>query len=440
MVDILEQLNQAGVAAGLAARYLPVADIRPDPAQPRQTSASSDTYAEALEDLTASVRVHGVLEPILVTRDPDNAHAYLIVAGERRWRAATNAGLAEVPAIVRDDMDDNQRFVVQVVENIQRLDMSDLDTAQAIRRLVEFGMTKSQVAEQFGKSPAYVTRMLSYLTGWEDESTRALVERMTPQTWLLMSTKSSEIQQRAVELAEIEGGVDADVYRRHIDAAVREAEAREAGESTDDAEDDDYDLSVAHPATADAHDDSTEAPVYTADEDDLDGDVFADADDDGYAPPALDDALHGDYTPPSLDTPTPSAPYADGDDDEDAWLNDLSDAVDSGTVEPTEENFDLAFETPSPQANADDSASISDSGDLGNAEFARAVDDMEDEGALGLGSVAVERASAENLLASDGVSRAQIQEMDDHDLTREVQKLLSRKYGLLFSTMQDFDF
>jgi ParB family chromosome partitioning protein len=164
MVDILEQLNQAGVAAGLAARYLPVADIRPDPAQPRQTSASSDTYAEALEDLTASVRVHGVLEPILVTRDPDNAHAYLIVAGERRWRAATNAGLAEVPAIVRDDMDDNQRFVVQVVENIQRLDMSDLDTAQAIRRLVEFGMTKSQVAEQFGKSPAYVTRMLSYLT------------------------------------------------------------------------------------------------------------------------------------------------------------------------------------------------------------------------------------------------------------------------------------
>jgi ParB/RepB/Spo0J family partition protein len=397
MVDILEQLNQAGVAAGLAARYLPVADIRPDPAQPRQTSASSDTYAEALEDLTASVRVHGVLEPILVTRDPDNAHTYLIVAGERRWRAATNAGLAEVPAIVRDDMDDNQRFVVQVVENIQRLDMSDLDTAQAIRRLVEFGMTKSQVAEQFGKSPAYVTRMLSYLTGWEDESTRALVERMTPQTWLLMRTKSSEIQQRAVELAEIEGGVDADVYRRHIDAAVREAEAREAGESTDDAEDD------------------------------------------GYTPPALDDALHGDYTPPSLDTPTSAATYTDEGDD-DAWLNDLSDAVDSGTVEPTEENFDLAFENPSPQPAADDSASISDSGDLGNAEFARAVDDMEDEGALGLGSVAVERASAENLLASDGVSRAQIQEMDDHDLTREVQKLLSRKYGLLFSTMQDFDF
>jgi ParB family transcriptional regulator, chromosome partitioning protein len=116
-------------AAGLQLLALRVDAIDPDPDQPRSTFAE-----ETLQELSASIRQDGVIQPIEVTESA--AGRYLIVHGERRWRAAQLAGLTTIPAVVRRrDYDEVTRFVRQVVENIQREDLNDVDRAAALLRL-----------------------------------------------------------------------------------------------------------------------------------------------------------------------------------------------------------------------------------------------------------------------------------------------------------------
>jgi ParB family chromosome partitioning protein len=125
--------------------------------QPRR-----DMNPEGLEELASSIRVQGVIQPIIVRRLLGGQ--YEIVAGERRWRAAQLAGLTEIPAIVRD-IPDEAAVAIALIENIQRENLNPIEEAMALQRLLEeFSMTHHQVAEAVGKSRASVTNLLRLLT------------------------------------------------------------------------------------------------------------------------------------------------------------------------------------------------------------------------------------------------------------------------------------
>ena len=116
---------------------------------------------EALEELAASIRSQGVIQPILVRETA--AGGYEIIAGERRWRAAQMAGLATVPVVVRQVPDD-AAMAVALIENIQREDLGPLEEAQGLKRLLdEFGLTHQEVAERIGRSRTAVSNLLRLL-------------------------------------------------------------------------------------------------------------------------------------------------------------------------------------------------------------------------------------------------------------------------------------
>jgi ParB-like partition proteins len=141
--------------AGETVTNLPVNAIRPNPFQPRQ-----HFKPEELEALAESIKLHGLLQPILV-RPKDGE--YELVAGERRWRAAQLAGLTEIPAIIRHCSDD-ELLALALIENLQREDLNPLDEAQAYKVLMEkFGLTQEAIAERVGKSRAAVANTLRLL-------------------------------------------------------------------------------------------------------------------------------------------------------------------------------------------------------------------------------------------------------------------------------------
>jgi ParB family chromosome partitioning protein len=137
---------------------IPVVRIRPSRLQPR-----SAVGHEPLVELEASIREHGVLQPILVRPVADRPGDYELIAGERRWRAASAAGLSAVPAIVRQ-MDDREALEAALVENLQREDLNPVERARAYRRLQdEFGMTQEQVATRVGRSQSSVANTMRIL-------------------------------------------------------------------------------------------------------------------------------------------------------------------------------------------------------------------------------------------------------------------------------------
>lgn len=137
-----------------------VNDIRSNPMQPRLTRGDK---ALNLEELTASIREHGVLEPLIVTRTSGAGAPYTLIAGERRWRAAQAAGLTTVPVIVKD-VAPQQMLEIALIENIQRSDLSPLEEAAAFQQLMnDFHMTQDQVAERVGKNRVTVANTLRLL-------------------------------------------------------------------------------------------------------------------------------------------------------------------------------------------------------------------------------------------------------------------------------------
>jgi ParB family transcriptional regulator, chromosome partitioning protein len=140
---------------GRAVLSLPVEVVERNPSQPRKR------FEEAkLEELAASIREHGVVEPILVRRDGER---YRILAGERRWRAAQRAGLQEVPAILRD-ASDREAFELALVENLQRADLNSIEEAEAYDVLVrDHGLTQDEVARRVGKERSTVANSLRLL-------------------------------------------------------------------------------------------------------------------------------------------------------------------------------------------------------------------------------------------------------------------------------------
>jgi ParB family chromosome partitioning protein len=164
------QLRRGGLGRGLAslipATAAPTAGetnsvaidaIRPNPYQPR-----TDWDEERLTELAESIRTHGLIQPLIVSlgRQPDT---YVLIAGERRLRAAKIAGLAEVPVVVKD-VAPQALLELALVENLVRADLSPLEEAQAYRQLIEeFGLTQAAVAERVGRSRVSVTNTLRLL-------------------------------------------------------------------------------------------------------------------------------------------------------------------------------------------------------------------------------------------------------------------------------------
>jgi ParB family chromosome partitioning protein len=138
-----------------------LASLAIDTLQPGRFQPRARIGQEALAELAESIKSQGVMQPILAR--PIGAGRYEIIAGERRWRAARMAGLAAVPALVRE-VTDRHALAIALIENLQREDLNPLDEATGIRRLTEeFGMTHAQAAEAVGRSRAAITNALRLL-------------------------------------------------------------------------------------------------------------------------------------------------------------------------------------------------------------------------------------------------------------------------------------
>ncbi|HMF77613.1 MAG TPA: ParB/RepB/Spo0J family partition protein [Bryobacteraceae bacterium] len=137
---------------------IPLDSIQAGEEQPR------DAFdLEKLEELSRSIKANGLLQPIIVYRDPKAKERYRIVAGERRWRAATMAGLKEIPALVRS-VDRDRLLELSLIENIQREDLNPIEIAAAFHRLSnQLGLSHEQIAERTGKERSTVTNFLRLL-------------------------------------------------------------------------------------------------------------------------------------------------------------------------------------------------------------------------------------------------------------------------------------
>ena len=143
--------DQVGRASGV--RVVPVEGIEPNPEQPRLAFDQS-----TLDELAASIREHGVLQPILVR--PLGANRYQLIAGERRWRASKAAGMTTITAIV-EDIDDDTALEISIIENLQREDLSPLDEAVMYDRMVkDHGYSVRKLAQKLGKDKGYVENRL----------------------------------------------------------------------------------------------------------------------------------------------------------------------------------------------------------------------------------------------------------------------------------------
>ena len=158
MADVNITAGETEAAPRRADSMIPVEKIEPNPNQPRR-----DFTPEALEDLAASIREKGVIQPLIVRKHPTKPDFYEIVAGERRWRAAQMAQLHQLPVIVRE-FSDTEVLEVAIIENIQRENLNPLEEALSYRQLMDrFGHTQEKVAEALSKSRSHIANLLRLL-------------------------------------------------------------------------------------------------------------------------------------------------------------------------------------------------------------------------------------------------------------------------------------
>ena len=140
---------------------LEIGKIKPNPNQPRK-----NFDIDALNELATSIKIHGIVQPIVVNKQGNDE--YLIIAGERRWRAANICGLKTVPVIVKN-YTDKQVKEISIIENLQREDLNPIEAARAIKELMdEYGLTQEAVSERIGKSRSNIANTLRLLTLYPD--------------------------------------------------------------------------------------------------------------------------------------------------------------------------------------------------------------------------------------------------------------------------------
>ncbi|SDL53096.1 chromosome segregation DNA-binding protein [Modicisalibacter muralis] len=188
--------------------------------QPRR-----DIQPEALEELTDSIRTHGIMQPIVVR--PVGEDRYEIIAGERRWRAAQLAELDVIPAVVRD-VDDQTALALALIENIQRENLNPVEEAMALKRLLdEFELTQQQVADAVGKSRAQVANLLRLLS--LDPEVQTLLERGDldmGHARALLALSGARQRQAAHEV------VNKDLTVRQTEALVKQLQAGKPADKT----------------------------------------------------------------------------------------------------------------------------------------------------------------------------------------------------------------
>lgn len=172
---------------------LPIASIRRSPTNPRKRFSES-----AHAEMTASIRRHGVMQPVLLRPWPDEPGLFELVAGERRYRAAEAAGLAEMPALVKD-LSDDEVLHIQIIENLQRKDLHPLEEADGYKVLADRGHTLEQIAEEVSQTRSYVAQRLKLCS--LNASSRKLFfdERLNAKTALMIARLPIELQDKAAK-------------------------------------------------------------------------------------------------------------------------------------------------------------------------------------------------------------------------------------------------
>ena len=156
MADVAETETVAAKGAAAAEQFVPIERIKPNPDQPRKRFEQ-----ENLDDLAASIKEKGVIQPLIVRAKDDGT--FEIVAGERRWRASQMAKVHELPVIVRE-FTDVEVLEVAIIENIQRADLNSVEEAAGYRQLMDkFGHTQEKMAEALGKSRSHIANLLRLL-------------------------------------------------------------------------------------------------------------------------------------------------------------------------------------------------------------------------------------------------------------------------------------
>ena len=163
--DVATQDENASGDGGAktADHIVPIENLHPNPDQPRRQFNKDD-----LEELAASIGEKGVLQPLIVRKNPNMPNSYEIVAGERRWRASQMAKLHELPVLIRDYTDD-EVLEIAIIENVQRADLNPVEEAAGYRQLMDrFGHTQEKVAEALSKSRSHIANLLRLLHLPED--------------------------------------------------------------------------------------------------------------------------------------------------------------------------------------------------------------------------------------------------------------------------------
>lgn len=198
---------------------LPLELIEPDPEQVRRV----DTTNEPFRELVDSIREHGIIEPISV-RWLEARQKFQVITGERRFRAAKEVGLETVPAIVRD-LTDNTKAIHQLIENLQREDMNPIDEAKAFRRyLAATGEQMQVLAKQIGKSPAYVSQVMSlleHLNRDEQEKLATLSPAKVPGKSLILEALRTD--NREIRRAILSGELTRQEARKKVAKKVQKA-------------------------------------------------------------------------------------------------------------------------------------------------------------------------------------------------------------------------
>ena len=159
MADVTEDKPTSADAAKAADRTVPIEKIKPNPDQPRRSFDK-----EKREDLAASIKEKGIIQPLIVRPAPGSDTTFEIVAGERRWRAAQMAKLHQVPVLIRD-FDDTEVLEIAIIENIQRADLNPVEEAAGYSQLMDkFGHTQEKLSEVLGKSRSYIANSVRLLT------------------------------------------------------------------------------------------------------------------------------------------------------------------------------------------------------------------------------------------------------------------------------------